>query len=299
MPSFAILRDRALIGLDGTDARSFLQGLISNDITKVGPERAIYAAFLTAQGKYLFDFFVVAMGKTLLLDCEAARANEFMRRLSMYKLRASVEITECTDQFTVAAIFGDGTPACLNLENITGRAGEWAGGVAFIDPRLAAVGARAIAPTGSDIPAGCNPATFDAYEEARLRLGLPDGSRDMIVEKTLLLEAGFHELNGIDWDKGCFLGQELTARTKYRGLVKRRLVPVNVDGPLPDPGTPIMCEGRDVGEMRSGLARIGLARIGVTGFGMAVMRIEAIDGTAQCSAGETRIIPIKPDWAQF
>ncbi|MBT3359365.1 MAG: folate-binding protein YgfZ [Rhodospirillales bacterium] len=288
MPSFTILKDRALIGLTGADARSFLQGLISNDVAKVGPERAIYAAFLTAQGKYLFDFFVIQMGETLLLDCEAARAPDFLRRLSMYKLRASVEITERSDEFAVAAVFGDGVAQCMGLEDVAGQACECGGGIAFMDPRLAAAGARAILPVGRDI-AGCTPATFEDYDEGRLRLGLPDGSRDMIVEKTLLLEAGFAELNGVDWDKGCFLGQELTARTKYRGLVKRRLVPVNVQGPLPDPGTPILADGREVGEMRSGLA----------GLGMAVMRIEAVNGTAECSAGETRILPIKPDWAEF
>lgn len=288
MPSFTNLNDRALIGLSGADAREFLQGLISNDVTKVGPARALHAAFLTAQGKYLFDFFVVELGGILLLDCEAARVGDFMRRLSMYKLRASVEITDRSDEFTVAAIFGDGAAACLGLENTAGTAAAFAGGVVFMDPRLADAGARAILPAGQSIP-GCDAAGFDDYDEMRLRLGLPDGSRDMIVEKTLLLEAGFAELNGVDWDKGCFLGQEMTARTKYRGLVKRRLLPVKVIGSLPAPGTPILCDGRDVGEMRSGVADCG----------MAVLRIETVTDTAELTAGEARIIPIKPDWAEF
>ncbi len=206
MPSFTILNERALIAVGGEDARSFLQGLVSNDVTKVGPNRAIYAAFLTAQGKFLFDFFVFEMDGTLFLDCEAARAGDFVRRLSMYKLRAKVEITERTDDFTIAAIFGDGAAQCLGLEDVAGNATSLNGGVAFVDPRLAEAGARAVLPVGRDV-AGCVAADVAAYDEMRLRLGLPDGSRDMIVEKTLLLEAGFCELNGIDWDKGGFLGQ--------------------------------------------------------------------------------------------
>ena len=292
-PGFTILENRAIISLSGEDTRSFLQGVISNDATKVGAERAIFAAFLTPQGKYLFDFFVVEMGDALLLDCEAARAGDFMRRLSMYKLRAKVDISDPSEDFTVAAVFGDGAHECLGLENVAGHAGVLDGGAVYVDPRLPEAGARAILPADRArqilTDKRCREAGFAEYDEFRIGLGLPDGSRDMIVDKTLLLEAGFDELNGVDWDKGCFLGQELTARTKYRGLVKRRLVPVKLEGPLPDAGTPIMCDGREVGEMRSGVA----------GNGMALMRIEAVEGGAECQAGETRIVPVKPEWADF
>ena len=115
----------------------------------------------------------------------------------------------------------------------------------------------------------------------------------MLVEKSLLLECGFDELNGIDWQKGCYLGQELTARTRYRGLVKRRLLPVSVEGPLPPPGTPILLDGKDVGEVRSG----------IDGMALALLRLEALRaiaaGTGQIRAGETGLLPRPPDWAKL
>ena len=101
------------------------------------------------------------------------------------------------------------------------------------------------------LEAGLAEAEFAAYDRLRLGLGIPDGSRDLVLEKSILLEAGFDELNGVDWQKGCYIGQELTARTKYRGLIKRRLMPVRIDGPAPAPGTIVTADGRDVGEMRS------------------------------------------------
>ncbi|MCZ6861191.1 MAG: folate-binding protein, partial [Alphaproteobacteria bacterium] len=128
------------------------------------------------------------------------------------------------------------------------------------------------------------------YDDMRLSLGLPDGSRDLIVGKSTLLESGFEELAGVDWDKGCFLGQELTARTRYRGLVKKRLVPVSIEGALPEPGTIIEQDGREAGEMRSGRGKRGLA----------LLRLDAIERENNpLTAGEARLTPQKPDWASF
>ncbi len=122
---------------------------------------------------------------------------------------------------------------------------------------------------------------------------LPDGSRDMVVEKTILLEAGFDELAGVDWQKGCFLGQELTARTKYRGLIKRRLLPVRFEGPAPAPGTQVLRDGRDAGEMRSS----------VPGIGLALLRLESLAAAestgAPLMAGETRLRPERPSWVKI
>ena len=121
---------------------------------------------------------------------------------------------------------------------------------------LAGAGLRAVLPVGNaaDLLAdhGSSAGNTDDYDLPRLTLGLPDGSRDLILEKSILLESGFDELHGVDWKKGCYMGQELTARTKYRGLIKKRLVPVTVDGPLPEPGTPVMADGKEIGEVRSG-----------------------------------------------
>src|SRR5207302_9245365 len=130
-----------------------------------------------------------------------------------------------------------------------------------VDPRLASLGARAIldrerlARLGSELAQ----ADFAAYDRHRLGLGIPDGSRDLVPDKSILLEAGFDELNGVDWQKGCYVGQELTARTKYRGLIKRRLIPIATEGPVPAPGTVVTADGREVGEMPSCCDGVGLA----------------------------------------
>ena len=155
----------------------------------------------------------------------------------------------------VAVVFGEGALAALGLADEPGIARALRVGYRLYRP--AALGARCtLHPAARDRRsaldgAGLAEAGFTAYDRLRLRLGVPDGSRDLIPEKSILLEAGFDELNGVDWQKGCYIGQELTARTKYRGLVKRRLMPVEIDGPVPAPGTIITADGREVGEMRS------------------------------------------------
>ncbi len=166
-----------------------------------------------------------------------------------------------------------------------------------MDPRLAAAGGRAVLPrqdAGEILAkAGFETALRVDYDSLRLPLGLPDGSRDLEVEQTILLENGFDELGGIDWNKGCYLGQELTARTKYRGLIKKRLMPVVIDGPTPPPGTPVMAGGKEVGKMCSAIDGIGLAL-------MRLVEVEkaTVTGTP-FAAGEARLTPKKPDWAVF
>lgn len=294
---FARLDNRGLLAVRGDDARRFLQGVISNDVMRVSDSRAIHAAFLTPQGKFLHEFFVVQLGDALILDCEAGRAADLARRLSLYKLRAKATVEECTANYTVAAVFGETAGQVLGVADEAGSAAPFAGGVAYRDPRLAAAGVRSILPRAGAEAAlreiGAAPVSFATYDAHRLALGLPDGSRDMVVEKTILLEAGFDELNGVDWQKGCFLGQELTARTKYRGLIKRRLLPVRFDGAIPAPGTPILLDGKEAGEMRSA----------IDGIGLALLRLDALERAAGADgalmAGETRLAPAKPAWATF
>jgi len=293
-PTYTSLDGRGLLSVSGDDRVGFLQGLISNDVTRVSPTRAIYAAMLTAQGKFLHDFFVVSLEDRLLLDCEAARLDDLMGRLNMYKLRARVEITDRTADLTVAAVIGDGAADALGLSEEPGAARTFGGGVAYMDPRLAAIGARAVAPdTAALTEAGLKAAKPEDYERLRLQLGLADGSRDMVVEKAILLENGFEELNGVDWNKGCYTGQELTARTHYRGLIKKRLMPVHINGPLPAPGTPVMLGDTAAGEMRSGLGDRGLALIRLEQFRTALAK------GAPMTAGEASLVPERPDWAVF
>jgi folate-binding protein YgfZ len=294
---YVVLAERGLLALRGDDARGLLQGLISSDIERVTAASASYGALLTPQGKYLFDFVLLQLGDALLLDTERARVADLARRLLMYRLRAKVEIEDLSDRLEVAAVLGGDVAARLDLPDRPGAARALDAGVALIDPRLAALGARAVLPPGrgaavlEDLGFAALPGA--AYEQARLALGVPDGSRDLVVERSTLLESGFEELHGIDFKKGCFVGQELTARMKYRGLVRKRLMPVALQGPPPPPGTPIRLDGKDAGEMRSSHA----------GRGMALLRLEqvalaAAQGTALL-ADATEVIPRKPDWANF
>jgi folate-binding protein YgfZ len=293
--SYAIQAHRGVLALSGPEVRPFLQGVVSNDVTKVGPDRAVYAALLTPQGKFLHDLFIAELDGELLLDCEAERRDDLMRRLRMYKLRAKVEIADRTESMVVAALIGAAAVAAIGLPAEPGAAMRFAGGTVYTDPRLAAAGARAILPRDDGIArleeAGFAAVPMADYDRLRLGLGLPDGSRDMVVDKAILLESGFDELHGVDWQKGCFVGQELTARTKYRGLVKKRLVPVEIDGPAPVPGTPILLAGKERGEMRSA----------VGGLGLALLRLDALAaaGEAPFTAGEAKLTPRKPDWAAF
>jgi len=296
MSDYIELKNRGVLSVSGPDARKFLQGLISNDVEKVTPERAIHAAFLTAQGKYLFDFMIAEVGGALLLDCEADRLADFQKRLKLYKLRSDVTVEDVSAKFTVLAITGDDVSGALGIDAEAGVAKAVEGGAIFTDPRHAGLGARAIVGTENlaDFIAASSltEGTLEAYDQARIRLGVPDGTRDMQLEKTILLEAGFDELNGVDWKKGCYMGQELTARTKYRGLVKRRLMPVRIlDGEMPAPGTPVMRDEREVGEIRSGAGTMALA----------MLRVNVLEDLehAVLSAGGSTVLPVKPDWATF
>jgi tRNA-modifying protein YgfZ len=291
------LAERGLVALSGDDARGMLQGLISSDIERVTPASAGYGALLTPQGKYLFDFIILQLGEDLLLDTERARVDDLMRRLLLYRLRAKVEIEDRSDRFEVAAVLGDDVAARLELPDRAGAARALAEGVALIDPRLARLGARAVLPCGQGAAILENldfaALSTAAYEQARLALGVPDGSRDLVVDRSTLLESGFEELHGVDFKKGCFVGQELTARMKYRGLVRKRLMPVALEGPPPPPGTPIRLDGKEAGEMRSSQ----------DGRGIALLRLEHVARAAEQGvsllAEGTEVIPYKPDWANF
>jgi folate-binding protein YgfZ len=261
-------------------------------------ERAIWAAFLTPQGRYLHDFFVCHHLGDLLLEGEAARLADLRRRLLVYRLRSRVTVDDASDMIRCWALIGDGAAAAVGLvASEPGAARPLGRGIAFIDPRLREAGVRALLPTDAGaqmlVDLGFVATDQAEYDRLRIGLGLPDGSRDILIDKSLLLECGFEELGGIDWNKGCFLGQELTARTRYRGLVKRRLVPVSADGPLPPPGTPIVLDGKDVGEVRSG----------IDGSALALLRVDALHaaaaGISQIHAGETRLMPKPPAWAKF
>ncbi|MEZ5667535.1 MAG: folate-binding protein [Alphaproteobacteria bacterium] len=289
-PSYAMLDWRGAVAVTGADAVPFLQGLVSNDVARVAPDRAIWTAFLTAQGKFLHEFMVVAAGDALLLDCERARRADLVRRLKVYRLRSQATVAEAEAQ--VAVLFGPDLAEATGLDLAPGAARAVPGGVVYGDPRLPALGLRALLdPDGAAWLRGLGlaEAPTAAWDRLRIGLGVPDGSRDLPPEKAILLENGFDELHGLDWDKGCYLGQELTARTRYRGLVRKRLLPVAVDGPMPAPETPVTQAGREVGTVHSGAAGMALARL----------RLEALEDGGALTAGAATLAPAIPDWVSL
>ena len=227
------LQGRGLVHIEGADRVAFLQGLVSNNVERAAPDTLIYAALLTPQGKLLHDFFIHDTGDALLLDCEGgARAQDLYTRLNRYRLRSKVTLSVEENQ-PVYAVFHDtsGLP----------------------DPRHAGMGRRAF-----EKPA-LPEQSFDKWDTHRITLGIPDGSRDMIVDKSTLLECNLDTLNAIDWNKGCYMGQELTARMHYRGLAKKHIHAVRMDGGCPAPLTDLYNGDDLIGDMRSSSGDIGLA----------------------------------------
>jgi folate-binding protein YgfZ len=294
---YVALPERGVIALQGADRIAFLQGLISRDLEQITVDRAGYGALLTPQGKFLFDFMILRTGDALLLDAERARLPDLLRRLTMYRLRAKVELQDAGGRYAVAAVLGEDVARRFELEDRPGACRPLAEGIAFIDPRLVRLGVRVLLPPttlGPTLEAqGFAPLEPEAYERVRITAGVPDGSRDLLTEKSTLLESGFEELHGVDFAKGCFVGQELTARMKYRGLVRKRLLPVVLKGPRPEPGTIIRLGEREAGEMRSS----------IDGRGLALLRLdriaEADQASTPLSAGATEVMPVKPDWVNF
>jgi folate-binding protein YgfZ len=261
----ACLTDRAVIRVSGDERVAFLNGLISQDVSKVTPEQPQYGWLLTPQGKYFSDFIMVEDGDALLLDMPASRKDVTFTRLRMFVLRAKVVLEDVSADYHVYA--------------------AWDGGVlnnGFVDPRVADLGQRVITHEALD-----SDATLDDYHTHRILCGVPDVS-NMDIERTAMLEANMEMLHGVDWNKGCYMGQELTARTHYRGLIKKRLLPFRFEGDAPDYDTPLMLSDESIGHVR------GV----VHGVGMALVKMEfAADAWAQdCSVNGQTARVLKPDW---
>lgn len=294
---FSIDAFRTPVAVEGEDRQTFLQGLISNDTRRVTETQAVYSAFLSPQGKFLHDFAVAEAGGRYLLDAEAERRADLIKRLSMYRLRSKVKVVDASADWAVVVFAGPNALSKLGLAPTAGLAKPLGGGVVFVDPRLPALGARAFLPH-SEVEtlagaAGFSAAPFEQYDRLRIALGVPSGSRDLIPEKGILLENGFDELHGVDWDKGCYMGQELTARTRYRGLVRKRLLPVAISGEAPAPGSALMLGEVEAGELRS-LSPDGK-------HGLAMVRLEHLERAraAGLSAGATKLRPSVPDWMRL
>ncbi|MBN8522170.1 MAG: folate-binding protein YgfZ [Alphaproteobacteria bacterium] len=234
-PFFVTLQDRGQIRIEGADRLTFLQGLITQDVLTLPLNTLRYGCLLTPQGKFLHDFFMYRTDDALFLDVEGGhRTEDMMTRLMRYKLRAHISLS-CDPTVSVYAVIN--APVGLS------------------DPRHPGMGSRSwVKPDLPERP-------FAQWDDRRIWLNIPDGSRDMIPEKSILLECGIDKLNGIDFAKGCYMGQELTARTHYRALIKKHLYPVQWHGATPPPFTDISLNGETIGDMRSSCGHIGLAMI--------------------------------------
>lgn len=241
------LPNRGMVRISGADGLAFAQNLFTNDLTLLGIQPCLYACLLTPQGKFLHDFFITKDGGDLILECEGgARAEDLARRLERYRLRAAVSIDLKTS---------------IRVEAFLPPEGQSEAPPGFTpDPRHPEMGARAVFPDeASEETAGRN---FAQWDRRRILLGIPDGSRDMVPESSTLIESGVDRLHGVSFTKGCYVGQELTARMHHRGLAKKHLVPVRCAGGVcPEPGTDIRLENRLVGQMRSSCGDVGLALI--------------------------------------
>jgi folate-binding protein YgfZ len=248
---FAELKSRALIMVSGPDAKNFLQGLLSNDVAGLGTGLRA-AALLSAQGKILFDLILDGEQDGVLLDCEAARVEELIAKLKLYRLRAKVEIARDKGRAVFAAF---GAPS---LAGEMGSAELGAGS----DPRLPALGTRLYGPATEIRERLLAPGLIERPESdycaQRLALGVPEGAPDLGIEKLFLLEANAEELNGVDFRKGCYVGQELTSRMKRKAELKKRLLPLAIEGTAPA-GAPVTAGGELLGHVIGGGRHIAFA----------------------------------------
>ena len=275
-----LLSDRAVLRVTGEAARNFLQGLITNHIDQAKPGSAIHTGLLTPQGKILVDFFVLPASDGFLLELAKAKLADLIQRLTVYKLRSQVTFAE-EPSLGVAASWGS-TPLLPE------------GAIAFADPRMPELGLRILLPANADISAlGCALASEDEYHAHRIALGVPEGGRDYIFGDAFPHEAMFDQLNGVDFKKGCFVGQEVVSRMEHRGTARKRIVGVEGEGQLPMPGTEIMAGSMAIGTLgtvkgNSGLALLRLDRAE-----------EAKAAGVPLRAGEVNVAVRIPAWARF
>ncbi len=276
----SLLPSRAVLRIGGADARKFLQGLVTNDIDKAQGGAAVHAGLLSPQGKILFDFFVVPDGDGFLIDVAEDKAAELMQRLGFYRLRAAVEIA-AAPSLAVAAAWG-GSPRAP------------AGTIAYADPRLPELGSRLLVPKGtSAADLGCEPSGEADYHALRIGLGVPEGGRDYAFGDAFPHEALFDQLNGVDFAKGCYVGQEVVSRMEHRGTARKRIVPIQGVSALPPPGTSIEAADVPIGTLGSVSGTAGLALIRLD------RAEEALAQAKTLTTGGVNIVLRRPAFARF
>lgn len=283
----ALLQHRGVVKVAGPDARKFLDGLITSDMDKVSPEHARFAALLTPQGKIISDFIVAeapeADGGGFFLDVPRGLAPALVQKLNFYKLRAKVIAEDLSESLGVMAAW-EGN-----------RETEY--GLCYADPRLPELGMRIMVPphvvneTAADL--GAELVTDEAYDAFRIGHGVPRGGMDFAYGDAFPHETVMDQLGGVDFDKGCFIGQEVVSRMEHRSTARTRVVPLVFDGPAADDGEAVLAGERNVGTVCSGANSRGLGR-------MRLDRVEeAMTQGVALSAGGIPVRVEKPSWARF
>jgi folate-binding protein YgfZ len=283
----ALLPDRGVVKVAGAGARTFLNGLLTTDVTKVTPEQARFGALLTPQGKIIVDCIVAeapaADGGGFFLDCPRALAPGLVEKLNFYKLRAKAICEDLSEMLGVMAVW-DG-------------AGTTEYGLIYSDPRLPALGQRVMLPphlakeTAADL--GAEVFEAQAYEAHRIAQGVPRGGVDFIYGDAFPHETDMDQLEGVDFDKGCYVGQEVVSRMEHRGTARNRVVPIAASDFAPDAGVPVMAGDRPVGITGSHAGNRGLAMLRLDRVA------DAWAAGTPLTAGGVAIEPRKPDWATF
>ena len=289
----AFLPDRGAVKVAGSDARTFLNGMLTTDINTVTPQRARFGALLTPQGKIIVDCIVTEApaedGGGFFLDCPRALAFDFMKKLNFYKLRSKVICEDLSEVLGVMAVW-DG-------QNDT-KGADTDYGLVYADPRLPALGQRVMLPphlakeAAADL--GAELLEAQAYEAHRIALGVPRGGLDFVYGDAFPHETDMDQLAGIDFDKGCYVGQEVVSRIEHRGSARTRIVPVAADGNFaPEAGVPVMAGDKQVGITGAGAGNLALAMLRLDRLA------DARAAGTTLVAGGIALKPRKPDWATF
>ncbi|MGL9718732.1 MAG: YgfZ/GcvT domain-containing protein [Wolbachia sp.] len=242
--SYIPLPSRGVIVLYGPDTRDFLQSVITNDINKLDSQKAIYSLLLSPQGKYLYDFFLIEYGKYILLECENAHLQQIIEKLDLLKTYLRVKIKDVSASYKVGVLFNTELAECDESQ------------VIFQDPRHKSLGMRIIHKGEMKEPVG----DFAQYEKVRIQNLVPDGVKDMVQNSSFPLQYLIDKVNGISFNKGCYIGQEIVNRMSRQEVFRRKLCLVEGDNALPGIGTKVMNgNNEEIGEMRSSVDNIGLA----------------------------------------
>lgn len=278
-PALIPLSDRGLLAISGPDVKPFLQGMVTCDVEKLTPKQSLYGAHLTAQGRFLHDFFLVDLNGLLVLDCHKEHLMTFAKNLYSFQMRFDIAFEDLSDDYD---IFADLTPTSTPL----GHTKQTKTGVIFTDPRLGLMGQRLIAKKGVQQA----PDPLADYHAHRINHCIPDGAFDALQGKTIAGELCLEFLNGVDYEKGCYLGQEMTARTHFRNPPKKRLVAVAYKGKAPPLGAAVKAGNLPIGHVFSC----------ENGKGIGILRTaKAFEKGATITSEDISLNVKKPAWAQY